>query len=63
MAGVQRKPAEYWIEHLDLVEHPGDEDGYFNVAFEDTFMVRGIMDEERAAASIAFFLQKRADYD
>ena len=48
MAGEQRKPAEYWIEHLDLVEHPGDEDGYFNVAFEDTFMVRGIMGKLRS---------------
>eukprot|EP00092_Neocalanus_flemingeri_P022310 GFUD01024192.1.p1 GENE.GFUD01024192.1~~GFUD01024192.1.p1 ORF type:complete len:177 (+),score=52.24 GFUD01024192.1:36-533(+) len=62
MAGELRQPVEYWIEHLDLVEHPGDEDGYFNVAFEDTFMVKGIMDEERAAASIAYFLQKRAEY-
>merc|ERR1719369_2302181 len=62
MAGGERKPAEYWIEHLGLVEHPGDEDGYFNVAFEDNFMVKGVMDEERTAASIAFFLQKRADY-
>ena len=62
MSGEQRKPASYWIEHLDLVEHPGDEDGYFNVTFEDTFKVRGIVDEDRSSASIAYFLQKRADF-
>merc|ERR1712106_173375 len=62
MTSVERKPAQYWIEHLDLVEHPGDEDGYFAVPFEDAFRVRGIMDEERAAVSIAHFLQKRADF-
>ena len=62
MSSVTKQPAEYWIEHLKLVEHPGDEDGFFTVLFEDSFCVRGMMDEERSAASIAYFLQKRADY-
>merc|ERR1712098_653650 len=62
MVTKERQPPEFWIEQLNLVEHPGDEDGYFHVAFEDTFRVRGIMDEERSAASIAYFLQKRADF-
>ena len=62
MESQNRKPAGYWIEHLGLVEHPGDEDGYFTVAFEDSFKVRGVMDENRSAASIAYFLQTRADF-
>ena len=37
---MEKRPAEYWIKHLGLVEHPGEEDGYFAVPFEDTFSVR-----------------------
>ena len=37
---MENQPAEYWIKHLGLVEHPGQEDGYFAVPFEDTFSVR-----------------------
>ena len=36
---MERQSAEYWIKHLHLVEHPGEEDGYFSVPFEDTFKV------------------------
>ena len=33
------KSAEFWIEQLNLVEHPGEEDGFFAVPFEDSFTV------------------------
>ena len=33
------KSAEFWIKHLNLVEHPGEEDGFFAVPFEDSFKV------------------------
>merc|ERR1739848_325674 len=53
--------ADYWISMLGLVEHPGDEDGYFSVPFEATsrVMEKGFSDE-RPASSIAFFLQCRS---
>jgi len=31
--------AEHWISKLGLVEHPGEEDGYFSVPFEATSRV------------------------
>ena len=40
LVAMENQPAEYWIKHLGLVEHPGKEDGYFAVPFEDTFSVR-----------------------
>ena len=40
LVSMEKQPAEYWIKHLGLVEHPGQEDGYFAVPFEDTFSVR-----------------------
>ena len=40
LISMEKQPAEYWIKHLGLVEHPGKEDGYFAVPFEDTFSVR-----------------------
>ena len=40
VAMEEKQPAEYWIKHLGLVEHPGEEDGYFAVPFQDTFSVR-----------------------
>ena len=39
---MEKHTAEYWIKHLGLVEHPGQEDGYFAVPFEDTFSVRNV---------------------
>ena len=39
---MEKHTAEYWIKHLGLVEHPGEEDGYFAVPFEDTFSVRNV---------------------
>ena len=33
------KSAEFWIKNLNLVEHPGEEDGFFAVPFEDPFTV------------------------
>ena len=37
--GGNSKPAEFWIKHLHLVEHPGEEDGFFAVPFEDKHCV------------------------
>lgn len=37
--GGHSKPAEFWIKHLHLVEHPGEEDGFFAVPFEDKHRV------------------------
>ena len=80
--GGNSKPAEFWIKHLHLVEHPGEEDGFFAVPFEDKHcvlsrnkVVTGQLisnqcknvkcniqcnpsQDERPAASIAYFLQK-----
>jgi len=54
--------AEHWISKLGLVEHPGEEDGYFSVPFEATSRVIEIgFNQERTASSIAFFLQRWAD--
>merc|ERR1712241_688384 len=58
---MEKQSAEYWIKYLHLVEHPGEEDGYFSVPFEDTFKVTSVGKEQRSAASIAHFLQKKAD--
>ena len=77
---MEKQTAEYWIKHLHLVEHPGEEDGYFSVPFEDSFKVTNahkvkrvcslpkytnlfslVGQEQRSAASIAHFLQKKAD--
>lgn len=71
------KPAEFWIERLNLVEHPGEEDGFFAVPFEDSFTILNRnkvqncqkdlkiiyenFKEERPVASIAYFLQKKAE--
>ena len=44
---MEQQPAEYWIKHLGLVEHPGEEDGYFAVPFQDTFSVRNLRQVER----------------
>ena len=33
------KPAQFWIDHLHLIKHPGPEDGYFAVPFEDCHTV------------------------
>ena len=56
--------AEWWITHLGLVAHPGEEDGYFAVPFQSEARVVEVVSsgrqEERAAASIAYFLQKFA---
>ena len=77
---MEKQTAEYWIKHLHLVEHPGEEDGYFSVPFEDSFKVTSaskvkkvrptpkytnlfflVDQDQRSAASIAHFLQKKAD--
>ena len=84
---MEKLTAEYWIKHLQLVEHPGEEDGYFSVPFEDSFKVTNahkveslyklllqvislfpkyiqcsfVGQEQRSAASIAHFLQEKAD--
>ena len=39
---MEKQSAEYWIKHLGLVEHPGEEDGFFAVPFEDTFSVKSV---------------------
>ena len=48
------KPAEYWIKHLNLVEHPGDEDGYFSVPFEDT---HSVLSRNKVTSNGLLFLQ------
>ena len=35
----QNKSAEFWIQNLNLVEHPEHKDGFFAVPFEDEFKV------------------------
>merc|ERR1712083_533138 len=55
------KTADDWISMLGLVEHPGDEDGFFSVPFEAASrVVEQGFKEERPASSIAFFLQRWA---
>merc|ERR1712059_162965 len=61
MSTNSRPSASHLITHLGLVEHPGEEDGFFHVPFEDTFCVVGGRGQQRTAASIAYFLQKKAD--
>merc|ERR1712212_659122 len=53
--------ADHWISMLGLVEHPGDEDGYFSVPFEAASrVVEKGFSGERPASSIAYFLQSWA---
>jgi len=53
--------ADHWISMLGLVEHPGDEDGYFSVPFEAASrVVEKGFSQERPASSIAYFLQRWA---
>ena len=40
---MEKQTAEYWIKHLNLVEHPGEEKpAFFSVPFEDTFKVTSV---------------------
>jgi len=55
-------PVQYWIDNLKLVEHPGDEDGFFCEAFWDDSIkvdVNSPDGEKRCIASIAYFLQEQ----
>ena len=54
------RSAESWISGLGLVEHPGEEEGYFAVPFEARAKVVVEGGEERSASSIAYFLQRWA---
>merc|ERR1711981_574068 len=55
-----RLPIQYWIDHLKLVEHPGDEDGFFREAFRDDSLQANVNSpdrDKRSIATIAHFLQ------
>ncbi|XP_023346229.1 uncharacterized protein LOC111715183 [Eurytemora carolleeae] len=49
---------EYWVNHLKLVQHPGDEEGFFREEFRDTFIVKNNLGECRNSATVAYFAQK-----
>jgi len=49
--------AEYWIRHLNLVPHPGDEEGSFAEAYRDSFIVKNKKQENRNVATNAYFVQ------
>ena len=36
---MDNRSAEFWIKHLNLMEHPDHKDGYFAVPFEDPLKV------------------------
>ena len=51
---------QYWIDNLNLVEHPGDEDGFFREAFRDNSKEVNVDcadGDTRSIATIANFLQ------
>ena len=59
---IDVKLFQYWIDNLKLVEHPGDEDGFFCEAFWDDSIkvdVNSPDGEKRCIASIAYFLQEQ----
>ena len=56
---IDVKLFQYWIDNLKLVEHPGDEDGFFCEAFWDDSIkvdVNSPDGEKRCIASIAQYL-------
>merc|ERR1712079_607861 len=61
---MDNRSAEFWIKHLDLMEHPDHKDGYFAVPFEDPLKVSSRnkfhFKDDRPASSIAYFLEKVA---
>lgn len=52
------RTAEDWIKALNLVEHPGEEEGYFAECYRDGFIVKNGLEECRNIATVAYFLQK-----
>eukprot|EP00095_Tigriopus_kingsejongensis_P000205 maker-scaffold41_size498431-snap-gene-3.27 protein:Tk00205 transcript:maker-scaffold41_size498431-snap-gene-3.27-mRNA-1 annotation:"hypothetical protein L798_01404" len=53
--------ADYWIEKLGLIPHPGHETGYLNEVYRDTFQVLGSQGDKRSSATNIYFLHKPAD--
>ena len=57
---IHKSDFQYWIDNLKLVEHPGDEDGFFREAFRDDSIQVNVSSpdgDNRSIASIAHFLQ------
>merc|ERR1712079_979106 len=57
---MDNRSAEFWIKHLNLMEHPDHKNGYFAVPFEDPLKVSSRNKDDRPASSIAYFLEKVA---
>jgi len=54
---MSQDSAEFWIDALNLVEHPGDEDGYFVEAYRDPLIIKNSNNEYRNIGTVAYFLQ------